>query len=140
MPSFIDMMASHRWTETDIINRTEAMIAAEFPPNQVAIINRIVTAAAAGMYQLTEEELAEVTRYNEVCLAAREAGASARADMALLAQVLDFEAAQQLVAAAAEEVVALAALRAPPLAVETPAWPAPDDLPAGDDEPAPAVS
>lgn len=139
MPSFIDMMASHRWTETDIINRTESMIAAEFSPNEVAIINRIVTAAAAGMYSLTEEELAEVTRYNEVCLAARDAGAAAREDMALLAKVLDFEAAQQLVVAAAEEVVALAALRAPPLAAEPPAGPTPHDPPAGGEESPPAA-
>jgi hypothetical protein len=138
--SFIDMMASDRWSEADIINRTEAMIAAEFPPHQVAIINRIVTAAAAGMYQLTDEELADVSRYNAVCLAAREAGDAARADMALLSKVLDFEAAQQLVAAAAEEVVALAELRALPPAVEAPAWSAPDDPLAGDDEPAPPVS
>lgn len=124
MNSFIDMLASHRWSEADIINRTEAMIAAEFTPAQVAIINRIVTAAAAGMYQLTEEEQAEVTRYNQVCLAAREAGDAAREDMAFLAQVLDFEAAQRVVAAATEEVVALAALRSPKLD------PAGDALPA----------
>lgn len=140
MTSFIDMMASHRWTETDIINRTEAMIAAEFSPNQVAIINRIVTAAAAGMYELTAEELAEVTRYNEVCLAAREAGAAARADMALLAQVLDFEQAQRLVSSAADEVLALAALRSPPPVVDEPAWPAPGDPPAGDVEPSSTVA
>lgn len=140
MTSFIDMMASHRWTETDIINRTEAMIAAEFSPNQVAIINRIVTAAAAGMYELTAEELAEVTHYNEVCLAAREAGAAARVDMALLAQVLDFEEAQRLVASAADEVIALAALRSPPPVVDEPALPTPGDPPAGDDDPSLTVA
>lgn len=89
--SFIDMMASHRWSEADILNRTEAMIAAEFNAAQVEVINRIVTAAAAGMYQLTEAEQAEVMRYNAVCLEAREAGEASRADMALLAQALDFE-------------------------------------------------
>jgi len=134
MPSFIDLMASDRWTEADIINRTEAMIAAEFSADQVAIINRIVT-AAAGMYQLTGEELAEVECYNEVCLAAREAGAAARADMALLARVLEFEEAQQVVAAAGEEVRALAALRVPPPVVTAPAGPTPHEPPAGGDEP-----
>lgn len=111
--SFIDMMASDRWTEADIINRTEAMIAAEFTPHQVAIINRIVTAAAAGIYQLTEEEQAEVARYNEVCLAARKAGDEARANMALLAKALDYEAAQRVINAAGEDIVALVAARAP---------------------------
>lgn len=114
--SFIDMMASDRWSEQDIVNRTEAMIAAEFPQAQVAIINRIVTAAAANMYQLSEQELAEVQRYNEVCLEARQAGEAARADMRLLEQVLDYEAAQHTISTAGQDVVDLVALRSPPVA------------------------
>lgn len=118
MTSFIDMMASDRWSEADIINRTEAMISSEFPPAQVAIINRIVTAAAAGMYQLTEQEQLEVARYNEVCLAARQAGDAARADMRLLEQVLDYEAAQRTIGAAGVDVIDLVAMRTPPAAIE----------------------
>lgn len=98
--SFIDMMANHRWSEADIVNRTEAIIASEFPPVEVEIINRIVTAAAAGIYQLTEEEETKVNYYNVVCLLAREEGEAARADMALLAQALDYEDAQHIKAAA----------------------------------------
>jgi hypothetical protein len=118
MTTFINMMASDRWSETDIVNRTEAMIAAEFSREREAIINRIVTAAAAGMYTLSEEELATVARYNEVCLTARAAGEAARTDMRLLEQVLDYEAAQRVITAAGVDVVALAALRNPPTAVE----------------------
>jgi hypothetical protein len=123
MSSFINMMASDRWSETDIVNRTEAMIAAEFPPAQVAILNRIATAAALGQYQLTEQEVTDIERYNVVCLAAREAGDAARADMALLAQTLDYEAAQATIARCGPEVVALYALRnpAPVAEVEEPA-------------------
>jgi hypothetical protein len=113
MSSFINMMASDRWSEADIVNRTEAMIAAEFPPAQVAILNRIATAAALGQYQLTEQEAADIERYNLVCLAAREAGDAARADMVLLAQTLDYEAAKATIARCGPEVVALYALRNP---------------------------
>jgi ferritin-like metal-binding protein YciE len=123
MTSFINMMASDRWTEADIVNRTEAMIAAEFPPAQVAILNRIATAAAIGQYQMTAEEQSEINRYNEVCLAARAAGDAARVDMVLLAQTLDYEAAQATIARCGPEVVALYALRnpAPVAEVEEPA-------------------
>jgi hypothetical protein len=119
MTSFINMMANDRWSEADIVNRTEAMIAAEFTPSQVAILNRVATAAALGQYQLTEQEMADIGRYNTVCLAAREAGAAARADMELLAQTLDYETAQQTITRADPEVVALYALRNPaPVAEE----------------------
>lgn len=114
MTSFINMMASDRWSEQDIVNRTEAMIAAEFPPADQVILNRKVTAAAAGMYQLTDEEMAEVTRFNALCLEARQAGEDARADMRLLEKVLDFEAAQRLIAGAGVDVLDLVAMRTPP--------------------------
>ena len=121
MSSFINMMASDRWSEQDIVNRTEAMIAAEFPPADQVILNRKVTAAAAGMYELTDEEKAEVTRFNALCLEARQAGEDARADMRLLEKVLDFEAAQRLIAGAAVDVLDLVALRNPPPAPIEPA-------------------
>lgn len=132
--SFIDMNAAHRWSEADIINRTEAMIASDFPPHEVEIINRIVTAAAAGIYQLTEEEETKVNYYNLVCLQAREAGEAARVDMALLAQVLDYEEAQRIkevaltaiagaqpvLDAAGDDVLALVEQRRPPEPVPEP--------------------
>lgn len=124
MTSFINMMASDRWSEQDIVNRTEAMIAAEFSPADQVILNRKVTAAATGMYELTDAEKAEVQRFNAVCLEARQAGEAARADMRLLEQALDFEAAQRLIAGAAADVIDLVALRTPP--ASEPAAPAND--------------
>jgi hypothetical protein len=113
MTSFINMMASDRWSDDDILNRTEAMITAEFTPAQVAVLNRIATAAAIGQYTLTAEEQGEIARYNTVCLEARAAGDAARADMRLLDQVLDYEAAQRVVVRASEEVLAVAEARRP---------------------------
>jgi hypothetical protein len=110
--SFIDMMADDRWTEADIVNRTESMIRSEFPPDQESIINRIVTAAAAGMYQLTEEEQVQVARYNQACLEARDAGNAARVDMRLLEQALDYEVDKGVIDAASAEVKALVDERA----------------------------
>lgn len=95
MPSFINLMASDLWSEADIINRTEAMIASEFPPAAVAILNRKATGAALGQYTLTADEAAELARYAQVSEAARAAGNAARADMALLHEVLAVEAAQR---------------------------------------------
>jgi hypothetical protein len=110
--SFINMMASDRWSEADIINRTESMIRSEFPPDQEAIINRIVTAAAAGMYQLAEEEQVQVADYNQACLEARDAGNAARADMRLLEQALAYEAAKDVIDAVSAEVKTLVDERA----------------------------
>lgn len=124
MTSFINMMASDRWSEQDIVNRTEAMIAAEFSTADQAILSRKVTAAATGMYELTDDEKAEVVRFNAVCLEARQAGEAARADMRLLEQALDFEAAQRVIAGAAVDVLDLVALRNPPPADPVPLEPA----------------
>lgn len=117
--SFVNLLGSDVWSEADIVNRTEAMIHAEFPVEQEGIINRIVTAAAAGMYALTEEEEAQVERYNQVCLDARAAGVAARADNERLVQVLAYEhalaaaaAAQMVIDAVTEDVLALASTRA----------------------------
>lgn len=93
MTSFVNLMASDVWTEADITNRTEALIASEFSPAAVAILNRKATGAALGQYQLSAEDAAEIARYAEVSERARELGQRALADMALLRVVLDVEKA-----------------------------------------------
>lgn len=126
MTSFVDMMANDVWSEEDIVNRTEAMIASEFPPAQVAILNRVATAAALGQYTLTDDEVAEIERYNVVCVAAREAGIAARADMQQLQRALDYEAAQSVIDASTTEVRQLVADR---LEHRTPVDPDPIEQP-----------
>lgn len=112
MASFIDLNGSIVWSEADIVRRTESMIASEFTPDQVAILNRVATAAALGQYTLSTEEMADIGRYNSVCMAAREAGNAARIDNAALAAALAYEAAQATVAAADADTLALVAQRA----------------------------
>ena len=91
--SFVDLMANDVWSEADIIRRTEAMIRSEFPAEGETILNRKITGAALGQYVLSQAEMIEVGRYKAVAEAAQIEGAAARADMALLAQVLAYEAA-----------------------------------------------
>jgi hypothetical protein len=111
--SFINLMASDRWSEADIINRTEAMIASEFTPAEMEQIKRYTIGAAIGQYQMSEDEQQLVGRYQAVVLGARQAGIEARADMRLLEQVLEYEAAHNTIAAAGADVIELAALRNP---------------------------
>lgn len=131
--SFIDLMANDVWSEADIIRRTEAMIRSEFPAEIETILNRKIAGAMIGEYVLTEDEQAEVSRYKIVAQQAQIEGAAARADMALLAEVMAHEAAlrrlaepdlaeeereavQALVDAASPAVLSLYALRNPPVA------------------------
>lgn len=95
MASFVNLMASDRWSEADIVARTEAMIHGEFPADQELILNRKATGKALGTYVLTADEQAQLARYVTVCEAARAAGIAARADMALLTKVLAVEAARR---------------------------------------------
>lgn len=98
MASFVDLLASDVWSEADIVNRTEAMIASEFPPAAAAILNRKVTGQTLGQYTLTADEQVELARYAAVSEAARAAGEAARDDMALLQSALEVEAAQRRLA------------------------------------------
>ena len=91
--SFIDLMASDVWSEADIIRRTEAMVRQYFSADAEMIINRKLQGAALGQYALSAEELAEIARFNEVVFSARQAGEAARADMAVLNEVLAVEPA-----------------------------------------------
>ena len=93
--SFVDLMAEDVWSEADIVRRTEAMIRSEFPAEAETILNRKALGVATGVYVLDEADEAELARYHAVTLAAQVAGMAARADMALLTQVLALEAARR---------------------------------------------
>lgn len=98
MSSFINLMADDVWSEADIINRTEAIIAAEFPPARHAILQRKVQGQGMGVYVLTEQEQQELQRYALVSAHAGSLADAARADMALLQAAFDAEAAQRRLA------------------------------------------
>ena len=91
--SFINLMASDVWTDADITRRTEAMVRSRFTEAAELIINRKLQGAALGQYQLSLDEQAEVAAFNEAVFEARRAGEAARADMAVLNEVLTVEPA-----------------------------------------------
>lgn len=93
--SFVNMMADDIWSEADIIRRTEAMIRSEFSLEVETILNRKVSGMSLGTYQPTEQDLADMARYDEVARNAQAEGIAARADMALLLRVFPLEVAQR---------------------------------------------
>jgi hypothetical protein len=97
-------MASHRWSDTDITNRTEAMVRQHFSANAEMILNRKIQGQAMG-YVLTPAEQEELAHFQAVTLAAQQEGAQARIDMALLEEVLVLEAAQARLARPVVEAV-----------------------------------
>jgi hypothetical protein len=94
MTSFVNMMGFDVWNETDIINRTEALIRTKYSQEEEMILNRKISGMQLGLYTLTADEQAEMSDFNVTVLNARTAGDAARADMALLQQALNVEAAQ----------------------------------------------
>jgi hypothetical protein len=94
--SFVDLLGDHVWTETDIVNRTEAMVRAVTPVIQQQIITRKVTAALIGKWELTPAEKAENDAYEQACIEAHQAGQAARRDMALLQRAFNYERAALL--------------------------------------------
>jgi hypothetical protein len=91
--SFVDLMADHRWSEADIVNRTEAMVREYFTVASERILNRKMLGTSMG-YVLSPEEQVELAQFQAVVLGAQAEGLQARADMALLAAALEVEAAQ----------------------------------------------
>ena len=90
--SFINLLSNDQWTEADIVNRTESMIASDFPKSRIDILTRKVQGQAMG-YTLTEQEAVDLQAYQVVCYQAGAAADAARADMALLNAVLAYEQA-----------------------------------------------
>lgn len=107
--SFVDLMADHDWSEEDIKNRTEAMIGAEFPPVDFAILLRKLQGTAFG-YVLTPQEQGELAHYQATAYAAGVMADAARADMALLRDAWRVE--QGDIEGASPEALQLAADRA----------------------------
>ena len=131
--SFIDMMANDVWSDSDITNRTEAMVRAVVPLQEELVLNRKMEASRLGQYTLTTEDQVLADALAQIGAAAQKEGAAARADMALLHKVLAYEqadvrlnqpinkddpadagartAAQTLIDTADQETLALVALR-----------------------------
>ncbi len=89
----INLLSNDIWSERDIVSHTEALVHQVTPVADEMVLNRKLTAASMGQWTLTAEEQAELAAYSEACLAAHQVGIQMRADMALLNEVLAYEAA-----------------------------------------------
>jgi hypothetical protein len=110
--SFVDLMANDVWTDADIVRRTEAIVRGQFSAEDEQILNRKVMGQVLGQYTLTADEQAELGAFAAATEAARQQGAAARADMALLAQAMDVEAGTLDPATVTQDVADLVAQRA----------------------------
>ena len=103
--SFVDLMQNNTWSDYDITNYTEAVIASEFSQTTQNILNRKLTGSLLNSYTLTPEDDLEVTRFKEVSYAAQLQGQQAKKDMELLAQILPVERAFQRLQQPVQELI-----------------------------------
>ena len=90
--SFINLMADDVWTDADITNRARATIASAVSEARQNELRTIMLGHVAGLRTATPAELAEIMQVKALTEQAAAAAAQARADMALLSQVLAAEA------------------------------------------------
>lgn len=115
MISFVNMMASDIWTEADISSRVQALIRAEVSAEDELKAARLSRKAAP-----SASESAFVERVDGVIASAVEQGRQARADMALLLEVLALEAGTLAMESASEKALDLYAVRHPVQPAEVP--------------------
>jgi hypothetical protein len=95
--NIVDLMADLDWSDTDIVKRTESLLASQFP--NVQILQRKVQGQMLGQYTLTTDEQAQLQAYAAASFAAGSDADQARSDMALLRQTWTYESAQAALAA-----------------------------------------
>lgn len=92
--SFIDLMASDVWSEADIKSRLHQEIRSEISEFSETELNRALQGKFMGLHTLTAAEGALLTKFAAATARVADLGAQARADMALLHQVLALEPEQ----------------------------------------------
>ena len=96
--SFVNLLGNDLWSEADIVNRTEAMVRSQFSATDETIINRYISGVAFGV-PLTDWQLALVLSFKTCVLAAQEEAFKAVADMALLTEAIEVQAALKTLSA-----------------------------------------
>ncbi len=91
--SIVNLLKNDIWSEADIINAGRAAIYSQISFDRQQELQTIMLGHIAGMRTATMEELAEIAQVQAVTEAQASANALARADMALLNDVLAYEAA-----------------------------------------------
>jgi hypothetical protein len=110
MISFINLMASDVWSEADIKNRLHAEIRSQVSEQAETELSRALQGAALGMHTLTQQEQASLMAFKVATDRVAALGVQARADAALLAEVMVLEVhARRLALPAVEPVMGLGA-------------------------------
>ena len=112
--SFINLMGNDRWTEKDIVNRTEAMVRGVISAEDEVILNRKITGVILGQWVMSSEDMALQLRFSEILAQAHQEGIDARNDMQLLEQVFLLESGEILQEDASQDVIDLYNLRQVP--------------------------
>jgi hypothetical protein len=100
MDSFINLMASTVWSEADIKSRLHAEIRSEISEFAETELNRALQGKFMGLHTLTAAEGASLAKFAAATTRVATLGTQARADMALLNEVLLLEPAQRRLAQA----------------------------------------
>ena len=91
--SIVNLLKNDIWSEADIVNAGRAAIYSQISFDRQQELQTIMLGHIAGMRTATMEEMAEIAQVQAVTQAQVIANAAARADMALLNDVLAYEAA-----------------------------------------------
>lgn len=94
IPAIVDVLANDVWSDADIDNRVRSIVSSRVSVERQDELRTIMLGHIAQMRAATPSELGEIMLVKSVTEAAADAGRQARADMALLRQVLAYEAAQ----------------------------------------------
>jgi hypothetical protein len=88
----INFLKNDVWSEADILSHGRTVIASQVSPQRQTELQTIMLGHIAGMRTATAEEMQEIGMVQAITEATSLANAQARSDMALLLEVLDFEA------------------------------------------------
>lgn len=113
MSSFIDLMGNDVWSEPDILARVRAVIEGVVPLARQDELRTIMLGHLGQMRSATPEEFTEIMQVKALTEAAAETAAAARADMALLLEVMALERCTALFSDASQAAQTLYARRNP---------------------------
>jgi hypothetical protein len=111
----INLLANDVWSEEDIVAHGRAVINAQVRAERQQELQTIMLGHIAGMRLATADELTEIATVAAITEAQSAENVLARADMALLAEVLTIEEGSTALEEASEAAQVLHALRNPAL-------------------------
>lgn len=103
--SVINMLANDVWSEADIVSHGRTVIASIVPEARQSELQTIMLGHIAGLRTATAEEMAEIALVQQATEQQVADNAAARTDMALLLEVMAFEADPTLVLSEAAQAV-----------------------------------